>query len=249
MNEYDISVVVPIYNVESFIQRCLKSVMAQEVDNLRMECILVDDSSPDNSMKIAQQVLDDYHGNITFKVLHHERNRGLSAARNTGIMAAQGDYIFFLDSDDWLTPKSLSKMYAVLSDYPDCPLVIGQHLNSSNTSPNYAKIGFLSDDQEIKQMFLEDIIPIYAWNKLVKRQLLIDFSVFFVEGYIYEDVWWSYRLFNLVETVYLLPELVYIYETNPTSIMATRKKMANCLSKAITLLSVTYLIIRIKGFV
>lgn len=53
-------------------------------------------------------------------------------------------------------------------------------------------------------MFLEDRIPIYAWNKLVKRQLLIDFSVFFVEGYIYEDVWWSYRLFNLVETVYLL---------------------------------------------
>jgi len=224
MTEFDITIIVPIYNVELYIQRCLESVIVQEVDNLRMECILVDDSSPDNSMKIAQQVLDDYHGNITFKVLHHERNRGLSAARNTGIMAAHGDYIFFLDSDDWLTPKSLSKMFAVLSDYPDCPLVIGQHLNSSNTSPNYAKIGFLSDDQEIKQMFLEDRIPIYAWNKLVKRQLLIDFSVFFVEGYIYEDVWWSYRLFNLVETVYLLPELVYIYETNPTSIMATRKK-------------------------
>jgi len=224
MTEFDLSIIVPIYKVESYIRRCLESVIAQETDSLRMECILVDDSSPDNSMKIAQQVLDDYHGNITFKVLHHERNRGLSAARNTGIMAAHGDYIFFLDSDDWLTPKSLSKMFAVLSDYPDCPLVIGQYVNNSCTLPAYKKTGLLTDTQEIKQMFLEEKIPVTAWDKLVKRQFLIDFSVFFVEGYIYEDVWWSYRLFNLVETVYLLPELVYIYETNPTSIMATRKK-------------------------
>ena len=224
MTEFDLSIIVPIYKVESYIRRCLESVIAQETDSLRIECILVDDSSPDNSMKIAQQVLDDYHGNISFMVLRHEHNRGLSAARNTGINAAKGDYVFFLDSDDWLTPKSLSKMFAVLSDYPDCPLVIGQYVNNSCTLPAYKKTGLLTDTQEIKQMFLEEKIPVTAWDKLVKRQFLIDFSVFFVEGYIYEDVWWSYRLFNLVETVYLLPELVYIYETNPTSIMATRKK-------------------------
>ena len=224
MTEFDITIIVPIYNVELYIQRCLKSVIAQEVDNLRMECILVDDSSPDNSMKIARQVLDDYHGNITFKVLHHERNRGLSSARNTGIMAAHGDYIFFLDSDDWLTPKSLSKMFAVLSDYPDCLLIIGQYVNNSCTYPAYKKTGLLTDTQEIKQMFLEEKIPVYAWSKLIKRQLIVDCSVFFVEGIIYEDVWWSYRLFNVVDSVFLLPEEVYVYETNPSSIMGTRFK-------------------------
>ena len=224
MTEFDITIIVPIYKVESYIRRCLESVIAQETDSLRMECILVDDSSPDNSMKIARQVLDDYHGNITFKVLHHERNRGLSAARNTGIMAAKGDYIFFLDSDDWLTPKSLSKMFAVLSDYPGCPLVIGQYVQDSRTLPAYEKTGLLTDTQEIKQMFLEERIPVHAWNKLVKRSLILDSSLFFVEGTIFEDEWWSYRLFNVVDSVFLLPEEVYVYETNPSSIMGTRFK-------------------------
>ncbi len=224
MTEFDLSIIVPIYKVESYIRRCLESVIAQETDSLRIECILVDDSSPDNSMKIAQQVLDDYHGNISFMVLRHEHNRGLSAARNTGINAAKGDYVFFLDSDDWLTPKSLSKMFAVLSDYPDCPLVIGQYVNNSCMHPAYKKTGLLTDTQEIKQMFLEEKIPVYAWSKLVKRQLIVDCSVFFVEGIIYEDVWWSYRLFNVVDSVFLLPEEVYVYETNPSSIMGTRFK-------------------------
>lgn len=224
MTEFDITIIVPIYKVESYIRRCLESVIAQETDSLRMECILVDDSSPDNSMKIARQVLDDYHGNITFKVLHHERNRGLSAARNTGIMAAKGDYIFFLDSDDWLTSKSLSKMFAVLSDYPGCPLVIGQYVQDSRTLPAYEKTGLLTDTQEIKQMFLEERIPVHAWNKLVKRSLILDSSLFFVEGTIFEDEWWSYRLFNVVDSVFLLPEEVYVYETNPSSIMGTRFK-------------------------
>jgi len=224
MTEFDITIIVPIYKVESYIRRCLESVIAQETDSLRMECILVDDSSPDNSMKIARQVLDDYHGNITFKVLHHERNRGLSAARNTGIMAAKGDYIFFLDSDDWLTSKSLSKMFAVLSDYPGCPLVIGQYVQDSRTLPAYEKTGLLTDTQEIKQKFLEERIPVHAWNKLVKRSLILDSSLFFVEGTIFEDEWWSYRLFNVVDSVFLLPEEVYVYETNPSSIMGTRFK-------------------------
>lgn len=224
MTEFDLSIIVPIYKVESYIRRCLESVIAQETDSLRMECILVDDSSPDDSMKIAQQVLDDYHGNITFKVLRHERNRGLSAARNTGIMAAKGDYIFFLDSDDWLTSKSLSKMFAVLSDYPGCPLVIGRYVQGSRTFPDDEKVGLLTDSQEIKQMFFEERIPVYAWNKLVKRSLILDSSLFFVEGAIFEDVWWSYRLFNLVESVCVLLETVYVYEINPTSIMSTRFK-------------------------
>lgn len=227
MNDFDLTIIVPIYKVESYIQRCLESVIAQESDGLRIECLLIDDCSPDKSMEVVQTVLDGYHGTISFTVLHHEHNRGLSAARNTGIKAAKGDYVFFLDSDDWLTPKSLSKMFAVLSDYPNCPLVIGQYVQDSRTLPAYEKTGLLTDTQEIKQLFLEGKIPLYAWNKLVKRSLLVDYSLFFVEGIIYEDVWWSYRLFNVVDSVFLLLEVVYVYETNPSSIMATRFRNGN----------------------
>ena len=144
--------------------------------------------------------------------------------RNTGIKAAKGDYVFFLDSDDWLTPQSLAKMFAVLSDYPNSPLVIGQYVQDLRTLPAYEKTGLLTDTQEIKQLFLEEKIPIYAWNKLVKRTLLVEHSVFFVEGTIFEDLWWSFRVFNLVASVYLLPEAVYVYEINPSSIMGTRFK-------------------------
>ena len=224
MNEFDLTIIVPIYKVESYIQRCLESVIAQEKDELRIECLLIDDCSPDKSMEVAQTVLDGYHGNISFMVLRHEHNRGLSAARNTGIKAAKGDYVFFLDSDDWLTPQSLAKMFAVLSDYPNSPLVIGQYVQDLRTLPAYEKTGLLTDTQEIKQLFLEEKVPFYAWNKMIKRSLIMEHSVFYVEGTIYEDLWWSYRLFNVVDSVFLLPEEVYVYETNPSSIMGTRFK-------------------------
>ena len=224
MNEFDLTIIVPIYKVESYIQRCLESVIAQEKDGLRIECLLIDDCSPDKSMEVAQTVLDGYHGNISFMVLRHEHNRGLSAARNTGIKAAKGDYVFFLDSDDWLTPQSLAKMFAVLSDYPNCPLVMGQYVQKLQIFPAYEKVGYLTDTQEIKQMFLEEKISNTAWNKMVKRSLITEHSVFFVEGTIFEDLWWSFRVFDLVDSVYLLPETVYVYEINPSSIMGTRFK-------------------------
>jgi len=79
MNEFDLTIIVPIYKVESYIQRCLESVIAQEKDGLRIECLLIDDCSPDKNMEVVQTVLDGYHGTISFTVLRHEHNRGLSA--------------------------------------------------------------------------------------------------------------------------------------------------------------------------
>ena len=105
-----ISIIVPIYNVEPYIERCLRSVMIQTYSNI--ECILVDDCTLDNSMKICDCLLGNYIGPIEFKVLHHDHNRGLSAARNTGTDAATGEYIFYLDSDDEITPDSISLMVA-----------------------------------------------------------------------------------------------------------------------------------------
>ena len=94
-----ITIVIPVYNVAPYIEECLRSVMNQSWQGT-IECILVDDCGADNSMKIINQILQSYQGDLEFKIIHHEQNRGLSAARNSGIDAATGDYVYFLPVGD-----------------------------------------------------------------------------------------------------------------------------------------------------
>ena len=88
-----LSIIIPVYNVEPYIEDCLRSVMRQTYQGA-MECLIVDDCGTDDSMAIAERTIATYEGPIVFQVLHHERNRGLSAARNTGTLAAKGDYLY-----------------------------------------------------------------------------------------------------------------------------------------------------------
>ena len=103
-----VSIIIPIYKVEQFIEDCLRSVYNQSYKNL--EIILVDDCTPDDSMLIARNFVSkkELPKGMEIKFLSHKKNRGLSAARNTGIDAATGDYIYFLDSDDELSPDCIS---------------------------------------------------------------------------------------------------------------------------------------------
>lgn len=108
----DISVIVPIYNVENYILECLQSVAAQ-TKTKNVECILVDDCGTDNSVKVAEQFISAYKGDISFALFHHSENKGLSSARNTGIKNARGKYLFFLDSDDMIKPYCLDELFAL----------------------------------------------------------------------------------------------------------------------------------------
>ena len=102
-----VSIIIPIYKVEQYIEKCLNSVLEQSYDGVKIECILVDDCSPDKSMEIVHAIVGNYQGNISFVFLKHLENKGLSAARNTGLNAASGEYVMFVDSDDWLPNDSL----------------------------------------------------------------------------------------------------------------------------------------------
>ena len=93
----DISIIIPIYNVEKYVAECLNAVISQTYDHSKIECILVDDCTPDNSMVIVNEIIGKYNGEMTFNIIGHEQNLGLSAARNTGIEAAAGKYIYFID--------------------------------------------------------------------------------------------------------------------------------------------------------
>lgn len=91
-----ISIIIPVYNVAEYITECLQSVIRQTYQG-EIECIIVEDCGTDNSIAVAERLIAEYRGSIEFRILHHERNRGLSAARNTGTDAATGDYIYYLD--------------------------------------------------------------------------------------------------------------------------------------------------------
>ena len=96
----DVSIIIPIYNVEKYVAECINSVISQTYDHSKIECIIVDDCTPDNSMVIVNEIIRKYNGEMTFVICRHEHNQGVSAVRNTGIEVATGEYIYFIDSDD-----------------------------------------------------------------------------------------------------------------------------------------------------
>ena len=112
--KYSVSIIVPVYGVESYIEDCVRSVMAQDYDG-PLECVLVNDCTPDRSIEMAKQVLSDYKGAIEFRIVTHERNQGLSGARNTGIKESKGEYVYLLDSDDEISSNCISSLVAPLA--------------------------------------------------------------------------------------------------------------------------------------
>lgn len=120
-----VSVIIPVYNVSLYVERCLQSVLAQTYPV--RECIIVDDASPDDSIAKCERLIDSYEGDMRFLILHHSKNRGLSAARNTGLKAATGGYIFFLDSDDEITPDCIERLSTPIEKDPSIEMVQGNH--------------------------------------------------------------------------------------------------------------------------
>ena len=230
-----ISVIIPVYNVEKYIRRCLESVIDQECDGFNIECLIVDDCSPDGSMMIVNDIIKNYQGTvITFKIIRHDVNKGLSAARNTGIKASSGDFLFFIDSDDSILENTFKKFVAYSVEYPFADLILGNTLGTednflSNTSVtnNDNSPCFIDDKRIIWHHVLARRIDRHACNKLVRRSLIVDSCLYFDDGLLYEDVTWTYRLFSCVSSILIVPELTYMYEYNLSSIIHTHSARAN----------------------
>lgn len=192
-----ISIIIPIYNVESYIEDCLKSVASQTclMQGVQVECILVDDCGKDQSIAICEKFIENYDGPLSFKLLHHEHNRGLSAARNTGMNVAQGEYVFFLDSDDKITPDCLEKLYAKALD-SDADVTFG----------SYETFGC-----ENKQYITNGAPYVTAWNKLCKRTFLQENNIQFIEGLIHEDCPWSFEIECKGAKFAHVPDITYLY--------------------------------------
>ena len=214
----DLSIIIPIYNVEKYIEDCLESVISQTFDNF--ECILVDDCSPDKSIDIAEKIINRYKGNIDFIILHHDYNRGLSAARNTGLKKSTTNYVYFLDSDDRLFSNSIELLFNETRQHPEADIVSGEVFTEGDVS-SYSNIPLsICGENELFNYLLDSKIIPRAWNQLIRKNILICNKLFFKEGIIFEDVHWCYYFYRYVHTYYHVREHTYFYRTsNNNSIM------------------------------
>lgn len=219
----DISVIVPVYKVEKFIGRCVASVARQK--GVTTELILVDDRGGDQSVAVAVETLTKAnYVNVT--ILGHEKNRGLSAARNTGTDIASGKYVFYLDSDDWLaSDDALLKLKdvaekenvaCVVGEYADCEAEGGKELQ---VPYKFATTSAVHGEDKVRSIYASKCIPVTAWNKLILRDFLQDNHLSFHEGILHEDSLWTFQLMALLPSICMVNTVTYCYAINPESIM------------------------------
>ena len=182
-----VSVIVPIYNVEKYLEKCINSLLSQTLEDIQI--ILVNDGSKDNSGNIAKE----YEKNNKDRVIYVEKeNGGLSDARNYGLKYATGDFIAFLDSDDYIEKNAYEEMYnkAIEEnvDYVECDFIW--------EFPNKIRVDKQYPYKNKKEML--SFVRVVAWNKLIKRQLITDNNLEFPKGLRYEDVEFTYKLIPFI---------------------------------------------------
>lgn len=217
-----VSIIIPVYNASKYLVRCLNSVKSQTFQDI--ECILVDDCGKDDSVAIAKQYIQDYHGTIVFRLIHHERNSGAATARNTGIRAANGNFLFFLDSDDELVPECIEKLYNLFEKYPDIDFAQGNTLSEDKCISSYGfphnMPEYTNDQMTLYRILLSETTTV-PWNRLIKRDFVLQNNLLFPEGYFTEDMFWCYFVAKHVHAAAFTNDGLYIYYINEGSMMTS----------------------------
>jgi len=230
-----ISIIIPVYNVQEYVAECVQSVMRQTYLG-QMECIVVDDCGTDGSMAIVERLIAAYHGPIVFRILHHDHNRGLSAARNTGTEAATGDYIYYLDSDDYISPDCIATLVAPLADHA-YDMVVGDlqmtgHPRSITFLPQ-EEGAVMGNEAIFSRFYYPRMIYVMAWNKLIKASLFRLYDLRFMEGQLHEDELWTYKCCLVIQQLYVCKHVTYYYRIREDSISADfsrqlRQRLDSC---------------------
>jgi len=213
--QISVSIIVPVYNVEKYLRRCLDSLVAQTLEDI--EIILVNDCSPDHSWDIMQEYKENYPDKII--LINSLENRRQGGARNLGIRIARGEYIGFVDSDDWIEYDMYEKLYRTSQqgdfDVVACNYDCTDGVNAiayTSLNPDWS-----GDLVTLRKSLI--IKPAPVWVKIYKKTLLFEYGLFFPEHRIYEDNFWSPLVFLYVRSVAIVNEVLYHYFINPTSTM------------------------------
>ena len=203
------SIIVPIYNVERYLEQCIESVLAQDYQNY--ELILVDDGSPDNSIDICVKFAKQYPNIIFIRKI----NGGLSDARNAGIKLARGKYLMFLDSDDyWDGTTILSDLQKIITE--NNPDVIFNYLKSvypDKIVNHYIKRDKLtgSFQEDFQDLYQDGIYLGFAWTKVIKKEIILKNHLLFIKGRNFEDIPWSFSLVKHIKDYAIFQNCFYMY--------------------------------------
>lgn len=211
-----ISIIVPVYKTEPYLRKCLDSIVQQTYKNL--EIILVDDGSPDNCGKIsdAYAALDP-----RIKVIH-QQNEGLSAARNAALKIASGEYIGFVDSDDWIDADMFEMLYDGVLKYRAQIAICGCYYVKGNKyrEEREKDITLYGREEALHHLILNETFTNHVWNKLFKKELFE--GVYFPYGRTFEDIATTYKLFEKAEKVVFLNSSKYYYLQRDDSIIGAK---------------------------
>lgn len=218
MNSDKISIIVPIYNVEIYLERCISSIVSQSYSNL--EIILVDDGSLDQCPKICDVWAEK---DKRIKVIH-KKNGGLSDARNVGLKIASGKYIGFIDSDDYIASEMYEKLYQSMvnsnSDVSACSVMMVWE-NEKHTQLLTSTINKILDRNQAQKALLDESdLKQPVWYKLYKAELIKD--TLFEVGKQHEDVYWSYQVIGKANTISIIDYVGYYYVQRSSSIMGVK---------------------------
>lgn len=225
MNREMISIIVPVYNVEKYIGKCLESLMNQTYTNIEIIC--VDDKSTDNSAQVCERMkIKD----ARIRVVREEHNKGLASVRNHGVEEASGEYVAFVDSDDWVTPDYLETLHNLLTLY-EADVAQGSYVRTavelevSQTRTGNETVKCLTGRDAIKRLFSApmvqpDIEYTIVCNKLYRKSIIA--NIFFPEGKIFEDQYFMPLCFYKCRKVAVTDRKLYYYRKNLQGITMQR---------------------------
>ena len=215
-----ISIIIPVYQVESYIEECLISVGKQTYKG-GMECLLIDDCGQDRTMDLVKQFIDSYTGPVSFKIIRQEHNSGVSAARNTGIKASKGEYLMLVDDDDVIAPNCVETLAECIQN-EKIDMVCAGFKTIDGYYPFWSDDYQLSDYQssapkEIIDFFASGQLYEMPWNKLIRKDIVINHEIFFKEGIVYEDKLWLFQLVNQISTLKTINKITYFWRIHNKS--------------------------------
>jgi glycosyltransferase involved in cell wall biosynthesis len=233
---HKISVIIPIYNVETYLDECLNAIINQSYGIENLEVIIIDDCSTDNSYEIARNYKEKYPDN--FVLIKNENKLGIGKIRNLGVNTATGDYFTFVDSDDLLPLDGLEKLSRPIYESFGLDLIIGRHQNFYADKvlnvPVYSKLNLFKQESEIniREMQLKDLILIFdltpTWGKLYRTEWVKEKNIKATEDHYYEDAIFAMKAIFYANKIKFINDIIYFYRRdNYTSITREFSKKKN----------------------
>ena len=219
-----ITIVMPVYDVEKYVKEAFLSILNQTYKNL--EIIIVDDCGNDKSMDIVQEVLIKRPKENRVKIIRHNKNQGLSVARNTAIKEASGEFIYFIDSDDVMTEDCIAKMYNTIAnkniDYIAASYEEINEVGYTNGNTKILEKTTITSNKSLIEYIFADYDRNYivtAWNKLYRISFLRNYEIYFIPNVYYEDNIFNLHIFTSAHSYIAISDITYLYRQRKNSIM------------------------------